>query len=153
MCTGTLCTKQLSACESAIGQNLHCCVRSYDLWGARSDQAWVSLCPASAHPGAVGQAGAPFQAAIFLSRGGPILASAQETCLCSHSMQACSKATSLSWPNIIQSRPGGSRAVSVMGISTWPCSPRAHACPRSLLLAHAIQQWLISCSCQVLLMC
>lgn len=87
-----------------------------------------------------GPGGSPLPGGNLPLPGGPILASAQETCLCSHSMQACSKATSLSWPNIIQSRPGGSRAVSVMEISTWPCSPRAHACPRSLLLAHAIQQ-------------
>ena len=108
--------------------------------GGHCHRAWTSPCPVSARHGAVGQAGTPFQTGVFLSQGGPILASVQETCLCSHSMQACSKATSLSWPRIMQSRPGGSRAMSMMRIFTCPCSPTAHACSQSLLLAYAIQQ-------------
>ena len=108
--------------------------------GAHRDRAWASLCPASARPGAVGQAGAPFQAGVVLSHGGTNLASAQETCLDSHSMQACSKAIPLSGLHVMQSCLGRSKAVSMMRISTWLCSPTAQACPRSLLLAHAIQQ-------------
>lgn len=41
---------------------------------------------------------------------------------------------------MLQSHVGGSKAVSIVRISTWPCSSTAHACPWSLLLAHADQQ-------------
>ena len=119
--------------------------------GARRDQAWPSPCPSSARPGAVGQVGTPFQAGVFLSQGGPILASAQETCLYSHSMQACSNLSKLAAHYAVTSRwEQGSvhdedLHMALLTNSTCLSSQLAPCtcCPAVL----------ISCSCQVLHVC
>ena len=69
--TSTLC---MCACKKTRSEMLY---EEPQPVGARRAQAWASPCPASARPGAVGQAGTPFQAGVCLSHGGPILASAQ----------------------------------------------------------------------------